>query len=76
MTDAEAAHCWRAFSSNRMNFCWSPECDGSIKWVNFLRMPEPDVSAAALKKAGAIEQLEAWLLQQEPERSKPEDEPK
>lgn len=64
-TDADAldAHRWRVFSQ-AMEFVWSPESDGTVKWVRWLPMPAPDISKEGLRKASGLEQLEAWLDKQ------------
>ena len=58
------AHRWRYFASDLIDFVWSPEGDGTVKWVRYLHMPEPDVSAEGLTRASAVEQLAEWIDRQ------------
>jgi len=55
------AHRWRVFASDPANFVWTPGHGGCVKWIRYIDMPHPDVSAEGLAKASAVEQLGQFL---------------
>lgn len=46
-------------TAGKVGWVWSPEYSGSVRWVRYIRMPEPNVAYNA--KLDVKAQLNAWI---------------